>query len=975
MQMRSEKALRAISFLLAIATHVDAQLVLNRVSVLGGDGSDVVTGMALDALGNSYLSGYTTSFNLATPGSFRSQRSSSNLYSFDAASGEANPLFPPSHSQIVSLSADPGHAGSFYAAATTGLVKTTDGGVTWNALTNGLPTGVPPVAVVVSPMQPGIVYVAYQAETFGSETIYKTADSGLSWTPAAPLPYTPAPPLLTSITGIAVDPFDPNHVYVYGSETFATSDGGTSWTLVPGASGVLLVTFDPAVKGRIYAYTISTPYLTMLRSLDGGQNFSQLPLSMLYFIDCILPDPRHPGTLYVAGSGNSPATTGIFKSTDAGMTWTLASGFQTTKIVVDFSTGTFYVESTEGISISTDELQTFHVIAPLGFIYDYDFIVAKPGTLVVATGVTSEGFVSKLDPDGNVIFTSYLGGLIGSSATAIAVDAQGSIYVAAQTASQDFPQTAALPNATPGFYLMKLSPDGTSLAFSTLVSSTGSAETMTVDGAGSIYVAGTTGEGYPTTANSAQPLFYPSLLLPVSPVHEDGFVTKFAPDGKTLLYSTYFGQAADRAHAMAVDVDGSAYVVGTRLWKLNPSGSALTWSTILPPGELRAAVLDAAGNLYVCGGTFQGNALYTSPNAYQPLAGPYNGPLIDSRFDYGNADAFVAKFSSSGSVIYSTLFGGTSGEAGTALVVDGLGNATVLGTTDSFNLPMLYPLQEAFNGHTGFLAKFNGDGSQLSYSTYLGDARQFDAVSLSRRPDGELLLAGYTSGAAIAPSGPSGNNVFLNVIAETRTVPALYVDHVLNEANISGGPIAPDEWILIRGAGFTNSPDISLGDLPVTVTSFTSSEILARVPASAVPGPARLILREGGLSTSLYIDIVSAAPAFFSRDGTGTGQVLAINADGTLNGPDHPAAIGSAIRIAANGVGIQGANTIQTYFQTGIVSPATVVNAPVPGLPGDTYNLISTTIPNYPYKPGPILVWLELNGVFMESPPLTITVQ
>jgi uncharacterized protein (TIGR03437 family) len=630
--------------------------------------------------------------------------------------------------------------------------------------------------------------------------------------------------------------------------------------------------------------------------------------------------------------------------------------------------GAFYLMAPNGIYLTTDAFQTARLIVPQ--VFPRDIALAQSGPLMIASEVKSEGFVSKLDPNGKVVFTSYLGGLFGSSGTALAVDAGGAIYVGAQSGSPDFPQTALVVGGSPGgLYLMKLSGDGAVLVSSTAVANAAAgAETMSVDPAGNIYVAGTAGPGYPTTPNAPQPEFAPGSngFLPPTAVHEDAFVSKFAADGKTLIYSTYFGTAVyDRAHAMVVDTDGSAYVVGSRLWKLNPAGTALTWSTILTPGEIRGAALDQQGNLYVCGGTYSGK-LYTSPNAFQAAPGPYNGPLLDERFDLGNVDAFVAKFSSSGNVIYSTLFGGRMGETGRAITVDSQGNATVLGTTRSTDLPELYAFQGAFNAHTGFLAKFSSDGSQLLYSTFLGDASQFDAVALARRPDGNLLLAGYTS------------NVVLNVISELQTAPALHVDGVLNEANLSGGPVAPGEWIIVRGGGFGSSPQVLLGGVPVPVMSATATQILARIPDGAAVGAATFTVNAGEQSApSIFIDVVRAAPAFFSADGTGYGQALAVNADGTVNGPNHPAALGSTIQLAINGIGPVGANPIEAYFQGGIIVPATAQTAAVPGLPGNSYTLLSTVIPNTTYTPGSIEVGLVVNGVTQTQPlfAVTITVQ
>src|SRR5205823_3978084 len=110
---------------------------------------------------------------------------------------------------------------------------------------------------------------------------------------------------------------------------------------------------------------------------------------------------------------------------------------------------------------------------------------------------------------------------------------------------------------------------------------------------------------------------------------------KFDASGTSLIYSTYFGGSGyDQGFGIAVDGQGNAYVIGT------------TSSVNFP-----------------------------THNPYQPTL-------------RGAGDAFVAKINSTGSgLIYSTYLGGTVGENGRGVAVDGAGNAYVTGPTSSSDFP------------------------------------------------------------------------------------------------------------------------------------------------------------------------------------------------------------------------------------------------------------------------------------------------
>ncbi|MHA1121372.1 MAG: DUF7948 domain-containing protein, partial [Candidatus Heimdallarchaeota archaeon] len=116
--------------------------------------------------------------------------------------------------------------------------------------------------------------------------------------------------------------------------------------------------------------------------------------------------------------------------------------------------------------------------------------------------------------------------------------------------------------------------------------------------------------------------------------------------------------------------------------------------------------LDGSGNIYVCG--------YTTSSDF-PVENGY-----DSSYNSGY-DVFVSKFSSSGSLIYSTFVGGSSDEYAYDLALDSSNNVYVTGTTWSSDFPDVNAYQSGKDlGSDCFAFKLSSDGSTLVYSTYLG---------------------------------------------------------------------------------------------------------------------------------------------------------------------------------------------------------------------------------------------------------------
>jgi hypothetical protein len=128
------------------------------------------------------------------------------------------------------------------------------------------------------------------------------------------------------------------------------------------------------------------------------------------------------------------------------------------------------------------------------------------------------------------------------------------------------------------------------------------AATLAVDTAGEVFVAGTTGGSFPTTANAAL------VTIPASGT----FVAKLNANGSKMIYSTYLPASMATVSAMALDPDGNVYVTGTSstghvaVVKLSPDGSAFIYYQELAGSGQDAGTaiaVDAGGNAAIAGST------------------------------------------------------------------------------------------------------------------------------------------------------------------------------------------------------------------------------------------------------------------------------------------------------------------------------------------------------------------------------------
>jgi uncharacterized protein (TIGR03437 family) len=327
---------------------------------------------------------------------------------------------------------------------------------------------------------------------------------------------------------------------------------------------------------------------------------------------------------------------------------------------------------------------------------------------------------------------------------------------------------------------------------------------IAVDGAGSVYVTGSTqSTDFPTQSAYQATIYHWGQW--------DVFVTKLTPAGNTLIYSTYLGgRDTDYGYGIAVDAAGSAYVMGhtksidfpTQLayqatfrggaydafvTKLTAAGNALGYSTYLGgSGDEQGSgiAVDGTGSAYVTGWT--GSANFPTQSPYQATK-------------QGTKDAFVTKLTTAGNaLVYSTHLGGSGDEWGYGIAVDGAGSAYVTGYTSSIIFPTMSPYQAKNQGNIdAFVTKLTPIGNALIYSTYLGGSGLDMGVGIAVDGTGSAYVTGSTQSADFPTQSPYQATYGENADAfATKLAPAgnalVYSTYLGGSASDTGYGIAVD---------------------------------------------------------------------------------------------------------------------------------------------------------------------------------------
>lgn len=300
-------------------------------------------------------------------------------------------------------------------------------------------------------------------------------------------------------------------------------------------------------------------------------------------------------------------------------------------------------------------------------------------------------FIIKLSNDGKtLLYSTVFGGSSYDLVWDIALDNSGILFISGSTTSSDFPITTDAYDKTLNkfdVFFTKLSNLGTGfeVKYSTFLGGSGEEGPSQIefDSSNNIILTGfTRSNDFPITSDAINTAYkngtdtYP--FCEISPWRkgciQDIFVSKFSPDGKTLLYSTYIGGGSDdKSHDMK---------------------------------------LDSSNNIVITGVTNSIDFFVTESST-----------KYSSNTDY---DAFLLKLSANGSTyLFSTYIGGSSDDEAWSLALDPSNNIYITGYTGSNNFPTTQDLVDNFLGENGFISIYSAENELLSSVTIGGSSVEF----------------------------------------------------------------------------------------------------------------------------------------------------------------------------------------------------------------------------------------------------------
>jgi hypothetical protein len=267
-----------------------------------------------------------------------------------------------------------------------------------------------------------------------------------------------------------------------------------------------------------------------------------------------------------------------------------------------------------------------------------------------------DGIMAKFGPEGELIYSTYVGGSGNDEIYGLAVDEDGNAFVAGATQSPDLATGSAFSTKPQGrdAFAGKLTPAGNAWSWFTYLGGRGSDEAHSIafDGFGRVYVGGyTTSVDFPVTVNAFQRERAGT---------SDGFVAKLNENGTAIEWASYLGGTSpapavedEYVSSIAVDGDGAVYAGGT---------------TVAQDFPVTRAVQEKLG---------------------------------------GKRDAFVAKIAPEGhKLVFATYVGGTAQDDGLALAVTPLRAVYIAGQTWSNDIPTVAPFSSSRGGNSdAFLAR------------------------------------------------------------------------------------------------------------------------------------------------------------------------------------------------------------------------------------------------------------------------------
>ena len=381
---------------------------------------------------------------------------------------------------------------------------------------------------------------------------------------------------------------------------------------------------------------------------------------------------------------------------------------------------------------------------------------------------STDAFVAKLDPLGEIIWSTFIGTPTRDVFYNIKVDADGYVYLAgafgpgAPTTPGVVQEKFAGADSGSDFwdgYLVKLKPDGSGMVWATYLGTNGSdsLRSMDIDAKGNfVVVSRNRGGGWPRE-------WFAGRFQDKPQGGVDTVVIKVGADAKEVLWASYLGGSSDESRDPNVCLDKAGHVhiltttrsmnipttqgaydrsyngeldiyVGT----LSADGKNLLMGTYLGTsteegaGGKRGIQIDDSGNLFISGWTRSSN-FPTTHGAYRKKPMTYT--------PWG-VTGITAKFSPEGKLLASTYIGDSEG-----LSLDSRGNVYIGRQVWSDDVPVSDDaFQKEWNGVSdGALLILSNDLSWLRYATYLGGKLEDAAHMTAIGPGDVFLVTGQTS--------------------------------------------------------------------------------------------------------------------------------------------------------------------------------------------------------------------------------------
>ena len=347
-----------------------------------------------------------------------------------------------------------------------------------------------------------------------------------------------------------------------------------------------------------------------------------------------------------------------------------------------------------------------------------------------------------------------------------------------------------------------------------------------------------------------------------------------SPDSDPHLeWASYLG-CNSYTSGVAVDASGDVWVAGWGHWSFAlgveiqggfvakiTSGKQLAW--ICPLGTPWACdvAIDSAGNGWVTGTAHtQG---FAAPGGFDTTYG-------------GNRDAFVARVSPSGELLWGSYLGGSDRDDGYAISVDALDNVWVTGTTYSPDFPAPGGFQTVLGGpRDSFVARITPAGT-LAWASYLGGAERDEGYGIATDASGNAWVTGYAESSDFPTQGGfrtgqqgDGWDAFVARITPTGTL--AWASLLGGTGTDYGYAIATDAFGDAWVTGTTDAPDFPV---PGGFMTVLVDQPVIRVQAAFV---AR-ITPAGALAWATYLAGDEATSG--ARDFSTVGKAVAIDASG-----------------------------------------------------------------------------------------------